>query len=144
MERMELHSKVEEKLTECWDAYKDTLLTLPPGQIIDKAGELAAARSCLDELTENPEYYPEHLLEHLLQYDDPLEILREQQILQRPHRVAVQNLIVHRRSMRLLHDLGWMSSVWITAVIWNMPCGRCGIMVPGQTRPQAWAVYAEI
>ena len=78
MERAELHSKVEEKLTECWDAYKDMLLTLPPGQIIDKAGEIAAARSCLDELAEHPEYYPEYLLEHLLQYDDPLEILREQ------------------------------------------------------------------
>ena len=62
---------------ECWDAYKDMLLTLPPGQIIDKAGEIGAARSCLDELAEHPEYYPEHLLEHLLQYDDPLEMLRE-------------------------------------------------------------------
>ena len=78
MERMELHSKVEEKLVECWDAYRDTLLALTPGQLIDKAGEIAAARSCLDELAEHPEYYPEHLLEHLLQYDDPLEILREQ------------------------------------------------------------------
>ena len=78
MERAELHSKVEEKLTECWDAYRDTLLALTPSQIIDKAAEIAAARSCLDELAENPEYYPEYLLEHLLQYDDPLEVMREQ------------------------------------------------------------------
>ena len=140
MERAELHSKVEEKLTECWDAYRDTLLALTPSQIIDKASEIAAARSCLNELAENPEYYPEYLLEHLLQYDDPLEILREQWILQRPHRVAVQNLIVHRRSMRLLHDLGWTSSAWITAVKWNMPCGRCGTTVRGRMKNPLWAV----
>lgn len=78
MERAELHSKVEEKLTECWDAYKDKLLTLPPGQIIDKADEIAAARFCFDELTENATAYPELFLEYLLEYDNPLEVIREQ------------------------------------------------------------------
>lgn len=78
MEREELHSRLEEKLTECWNAYRDSLLRLQPGQIIDKAVEIAAARQCYDELTENASSYPDHYLEHLLEYDDPLAVMGEQ------------------------------------------------------------------
>lgn len=78
MERTGLHSKLEEKLTECWNAYQAELLALPPERIIEKAAEIAAARFCYDELTENFSVYPEDLLEPLLEHDDPLELLREQ------------------------------------------------------------------
>ncbi len=127
MERDELHSKPEMKLIDCWNAYVDRLLTMKPIEIIGKAAEIAAARFCYDELTENAAAYPDLFLEYLLGANDPLEVIREQWILQRPHRVAVQNLIVHRRSMRLLHDLGWRNRAGTTAAIWNTLCGRCGI-----------------
>lgn len=78
MEREKLHSILMEKMSECWNAYIDSLLPLPHIQIIGKAAEIAAARTCYDELTENAAAYSENLLARLLQYDDPLEILREQ------------------------------------------------------------------
>lgn len=78
MERRDLHSRSEEKLSECWNAYQTELLALPPERIIEKAAEIAAARFCYDELTKNLSVYPDGLLEHLLEYDDPLELLREQ------------------------------------------------------------------
>lgn len=78
MENVELHSILEDKLTECWAAYENRFLALPPGQIIGKAAEIAAARFCYDELAENGANYPEQYLEHLLAFNDPLEILREQ------------------------------------------------------------------
>ena len=77
MERAELHSILGQKMNECWNAYMDRLLPLPPIQIIGKAAEIAAARTCYDELTESPGSYPENLLEHLVGFDDPLEVLRE-------------------------------------------------------------------
>ena len=78
MEREELQSKLETKMRICWNAYMDTLLTLPPIQIIGKAAEISAARFCYDELAENTAAYPELFLEHLLGFDNPLEVLREQ------------------------------------------------------------------
>lgn len=77
MEREELHSILEKKMSDCWSAYMDSLIPLPPMQIIGKATEIAAARTCYDELMENTASYPECLLEHLLGFDDPLEVLRE-------------------------------------------------------------------
>ena len=44
MEREELHSKLEMKLIDCWNAYVDRLLTLQPIEIIGKSAEIAAAR----------------------------------------------------------------------------------------------------
>lgn len=78
MERTELHSQLEARLHECWTAYKDELLALPPDQIIAKADEITAARFCYDELTESPSSYPDYLLEHLISADNPLELIREQ------------------------------------------------------------------
>lgn len=80
MEKMELHSILSEKMSACWNTYVDGLLTLPPIQIIGKAAEIAAARFCCDELTENTAAYPELFLEYLLGFDNPLEVLREQWI----------------------------------------------------------------
>ena len=78
MEREELQSKLETKMRICWNAYMDTLLALPPIQIIGKAAEISAAPFCCDELTENTAAYPELFLEYLLGFDNPLEVLREQ------------------------------------------------------------------
>jgi len=78
VEKSKLQSKLETRMSECWNAYMDTLLALPPIQIIGKAAEISATRLCYDDLTENPNAYPDYLLEHLLQFDDPLEVMREQ------------------------------------------------------------------
>ena len=51
MERAELHSRLEQKMNECWNDYMDRLLLLPPIQIIGKAAEIAAARSIWWALT---------------------------------------------------------------------------------------------
>lgn len=78
MERDELHSKLEMKMIDCWNAYVDKLLTMKPIEIVGKAAEIAAARFCYDELTENTAAYPDLFLEYLLGFDDPLEGIREQ------------------------------------------------------------------
>ena len=78
VEKLELQAKVEASLSECWSAYSEELLALQPAQIIDRAAEIAAARLCYENLTANTMLYPDHLLEHLLCFDDPLAVLREQ------------------------------------------------------------------
>lgn len=78
MRKTELPARLEETLTACWENYQEMLLALPPGQLIERAAEIAAARFCYDELTELGGFFPEYLLEHLLQFDDPLEAMREQ------------------------------------------------------------------
>ena len=78
MEKNNLHSELQKTMSKCWNAYTDSLLTLPAIQLIGKAAEISAARFCFDELTENTAAYPDYLLEHLLHFDDPLEVMREQ------------------------------------------------------------------
>lgn len=78
MESKELHDTLCERVETCWDAYRENLLTLSSEQLIDKATEIAAAQFVVNELTENPDAYPDHMLENLLRYDDPLEAMREQ------------------------------------------------------------------
>ncbi len=80
MEKEELHSRLESKLANCWDAYVEDLLKQSPSVLISRAGEIAAASLCYDELVGSYTCYPEDLLEHLLQYDDPLEAIRDQWI----------------------------------------------------------------
>lgn len=78
LESKELHETLREKVEGCWAAYREKLLTLPSEQLIDKASEIAAAQFVMNELTESPDTYPDHLLENLLRYDDPLEAMREE------------------------------------------------------------------
>ena len=77
MERDELHSILEMKLTDCWNTYVDGLRDLSLDEIIENAGEIAATRFCYDELTKTLAAKPDYLLEHLLGYDDPLAAMRE-------------------------------------------------------------------
>lgn len=78
MESKELHDTLSEKVITCWAAYREKLLALSSEQLIDKASEIAAAQFVVNELTESLDTYPDHLLENLLRYDDPLEAVREQ------------------------------------------------------------------
>jgi len=78
VEENTLYARLKERLDECWTAYRDSLLTLTPEQIVERAPEISATRFCYDMLANNNVCCPNHLLEHLLQFDDPLEAIREQ------------------------------------------------------------------
>ena len=75
MEKNELHARLKQKVSACWSAYVDSLLEMTPSVLISRADEIAAASFCHDQLVSGE--YPEHLLEHLLRYDNPLETMRE-------------------------------------------------------------------
>ena len=74
----EIYAALTEKVERNWAEYQEWMTQLSPHMLFMKADEIAAARLCLNELTENRAAYPEHFLEHLLQFDNPLEIVREQ------------------------------------------------------------------
>ena len=78
MDERELHAKLAEKVTACWESYVEKLLKFSPSALISLADEIAAASFCYDQLTSSPGIYPADLLEHLLRFDDPLETMREQ------------------------------------------------------------------
>ena len=44
----------------------------------ERADEIAAARFCYDQLTENLTSYPVEYLEYLLRFEDPLSVVRDQ------------------------------------------------------------------
>lgn len=74
----EIHSAITEKIENSWAAYQERMMQLPKPLLFEKAEEIAAAWLCCNELTENLSAYPDDLLEHLLCFDNPLEIMREQ------------------------------------------------------------------
>ena len=74
----EIHSALIEKVEKSWGIYQTQMLQLPAQILFTKADEIAAARFCCNELTDNLPAYPDHMLEHLLQFENPLEIMREE------------------------------------------------------------------
>lgn len=74
----EIYTALGEKVGQNWAAYQEQMIQLSPDTLFMKADEIAAVWLCFNELTENQAAYPEHFLEHLLQFDNPLEIAREQ------------------------------------------------------------------
>ncbi len=78
LEKGILRARLKDKLDKCWTAYRDRILTLAPARIIERAAEISAASFCHDQLTNNSILYSEDLLGYLLQFDDPLEAIREQ------------------------------------------------------------------
>ena len=78
MEKNELYEKLAEKVEKCWDSYVERLLKCSPSELITKAEEIAAAAFCHDQLAHCADFYSDDLLEHLLRFDNPLEIMREQ------------------------------------------------------------------
>ena len=78
MEQNCVRARLADKLHTCWADYYKSLLRLTPEQLIEKASEISAARFCFEDLTQNMSFCSEHLLEHLLQFDNPLGALRDQ------------------------------------------------------------------
>jgi len=78
VEKSDLHARLKDELGKCWNTYRDSILTLTPAQIMERAAEISATRFCYNMLTKNTAVCPDYLLEHLLTFDDPLEAIREQ------------------------------------------------------------------
>ena len=76
MERQEIQSQLNQKVKDGWSAYVDKLLKLTSSEVISLADEISATSFCHDRLI-NCDSQPDHLLEYLLQFDDPLEVMRE-------------------------------------------------------------------
>ena len=78
MTHVEIRAQLAEKIEAAWAAYQESMAQLPSHAVFEKAGEIEATRLCREELVRNGGSYPDHLLEHLLSYSDPLEVIREQ------------------------------------------------------------------
>nr|WP_325239383.1 hypothetical protein [uncultured Oscillibacter sp.] len=69
---------LRQKLRDRWSEYSAEMLQRPSSEIFERADEIAAARFCYDQLTENLTSYPVEYLEYLLRFEDPLSVVRDQ------------------------------------------------------------------
>ena len=74
----EVRTALRQKLKDRWSQYSAEMLQRPSTEIFERAAEIAAARFCYDELTENLTSYPAEYLEYLLRFEDPLSVVRDQ------------------------------------------------------------------
>ena len=76
----EVREALRQKLRDRWSEYSAEMLQRPSTEIFERAAEIAAARFCYDELTENLTSYPAEYLEYLLRFEDPLSVVQAQWI----------------------------------------------------------------
>lgn len=74
----DIRQALRQKLKDRWSEYSARMLLRPPSEIFERADEIAAARFCYDQLTENLTSYPVEYLEYLLRFEDPLSVVRDQ------------------------------------------------------------------
>lgn len=94
----ELRHSLGEKLKECWDTYKNSLLTLSAEELIKRAEEIAAMQVCYSEFCCIESDLDRNLCSFLLQRDDPLSELSDAWM-------AHQNVDVGETFQSLLDDL---------------------------------------
>ena len=94
----ELRYSLSKRLKECWDAYKNSLLTLSAEELIKRAEEIAAMQVCYSELRCIESDLDRDLCSFLLQQDDPLSAMGEAWM-------AHQNVDVGETFQSLLDDL---------------------------------------
>lgn len=82
VDKEEIVQQLSEKVDAAWGAYVDELLQLSPSVLISRADEIAAASYCCDQLKSGA--YPADYLEYLLRFDDPLTVMRDQWLEDRP------------------------------------------------------------
>lgn len=68
---------LRQKLRDRWSEYSAEMLQRPSSEIFERADEIAAARFCYNQLTENLTSYPVEYLEYLLRFEDPLSVVRD-------------------------------------------------------------------
>ena len=61
-----------------WSEYQAELLQFPAAELCSRAGEIAAAQFCHEQLTEYLDCYAIEDLEYLLRFEDPLAVVRDQ------------------------------------------------------------------
>ena len=61
-----------------WSEYQAELLQFPAAELFSRAGEIAAAQFCHEQLTEYLDCYAIEDLEYLLRFGDPLTVVRDQ------------------------------------------------------------------
>lgn len=74
----EVRTALRQKLRDRWSEYSAEMLQRPPSEIFERSDEIAAARFCYDQLTENLTSYPAEYLEYLLRFQDPLSVVQDQ------------------------------------------------------------------
>lgn len=78
----DIREALRQKIEQCWSEYTANILRGSSSDVFDRADEIAAARFCYEQLTENPSSYPAEYLEYLLRFEDPLMVIRDQWILE--------------------------------------------------------------
>lgn len=74
----QIREALRQKIKQCWSDYKINILRCSSSDVFDRADEIAAARFCYEQLTENLNSYPEEYLEYLLRFEDPLSVIQDQ------------------------------------------------------------------
>lgn len=75
MDRNEVTAVLAEKLNRRWEDYKRLLTGYSSTHVFDQAQEIAVTRQVFEELTSID--YPVDMLEYLLRFEDPLEVVRD-------------------------------------------------------------------
>ena len=80
LDRLAKERRLAEKIAAAWESYEKSLQDLSPQELIDRAKEIAAVRTCRDSLLREPELYSEEQLDLLLSLPDPLALLQDRQM----------------------------------------------------------------
>lgn len=80
MQRKEIIEALWEKLDRNWNDYLNELDCLTKNQLIEKSDEITAACFVYNELYSGE--YPDNYMEYLLRFENPLEVVRDQWILE--------------------------------------------------------------
>ncbi len=74
----EVREALRRKIELRWSEYKSETLRTPATELFSRAGEIAAAQLCHEQLTEYLDCYAIEDLEYLLRFDNPLTVVRDQ------------------------------------------------------------------
>lgn len=78
MTKEEIIKNLRQKLRMNYEEYLRRLNAMAPPDLIEQAAEIAAAKRAYDLLTDGKGYYDTELLEYLLRFENPLEVVRDQ------------------------------------------------------------------
>ncbi len=74
----DIREALRQKLRLRWNEYSAEVVQHSSAEVFERADEIAAARFCYDQLTENVKSYPAEYLEYLLRFEDPLSVVQDQ------------------------------------------------------------------
>ena len=76
----DVRDALRQKIQLRWSEYKAEMLRSPAAELFSRAGEIAAAQFCHEQLTEYLDCYAIEDLEYLLRFEDPLSVVQAQWI----------------------------------------------------------------